>query len=209
MKILPTLLILIFLSTTTFGQVDSIYSTESNSITQLITELKKRDSTHFTFKGIPIDGSLNHFVDELKKLNFAVIKSSNVDAILTGKFTGQEVHVLVQASSKAVYSVTVMFESQPSWKAIKTQYENVKYNLIEKYGQPKETVEKFDAPYDKVEGLEFLALSDDKCTYMTQFATPTGNGMIRLSISSEANLVINYVDSINYLIVSGEALNEY
>jgi hypothetical protein len=43
---------------------------------------------------------------------------------------------------------------------------------------------------------------------MTHFVSKTKNGMIRLKISSDASLVINYVDAVNYLLVSSEAQDD-
>jgi hypothetical protein len=210
MKTILTFLILTFATLTSLSQVDSISSngTTNDSLSQLISILKKQGLDHFRFKGIPIDSSLNQFVTQLKKQGFTVLKTTDADAILTGKFTGEEVHVLVQAGSKTVYGVTVMYNEQTSWNSIKSQYLNMKSMLTKKYGNPEETIEKFDSSDYEDLGLELLALSEDKCTYMTHFATETGNGMIRLSISPDASLVLNYVDNLNYLFVSGEAYDD-
>jgi len=205
MKIKLTLLIFTLYTLTSFAQVDTVFSkdTVTDSISRLNTKVEKQE--HFTFKNIPIDGSLNQFVTKLKKQGFKVMKTTDLDAILSGKFTGEDVHIFVQATLETVYGVTVSYNKQSSWKAIKTKYDNMKSMLTEKYGEPMETIEKFDSSDYQESGLELYALNEDKCTFMTQFATKTGNGMIRLRISSDASLVLNYVDTFNFMLVSGEA----
>lgn len=209
-KVILTLLFFSLVTLSSFAQENIISSngTVTDSISRLVIELEKRG--HFTFKDIPINGSLNQFVAQLKKQGFTVMKTTDLDAILSGKFTGEDVYIFVQATTKTVYGVTVMYNKQTSWKSIKSQYENMKSMLTAKYGEPREIIEKFDASHSDYEnlGLELYALSEDKCTYMTHFATETGNGMIRLRISPDASLVINYVDTVNYLLVSSKAYND-
>lgn len=211
MRIIFTSLIFMLVTLRSFGQADSISSKETvnDSLSRLITEFKKLNLPHFTFKDIPIDGPLDQFVAKLKRQGFLVMETTDVDAILSGKFTGQDVRILVQSSTKVVYGVTVIYNEQTSWKSVKNQYDNVKSILTKKYGEPMETIEKFDSPDYQELDLELIALSEDKCTFMTLFTTKEGNGMIRLKISSDANLVINYVDSLNYLLVSDEAYKDY
>lgn len=210
MKTILTSLILTLITISSFGQTELATKEIANdSINKLILEFEKKGIPHFTFRDIPINGPLNQFITQLKKQNFTVINITNKDAILTGKFTGEDVNMLVQASSKSVYGVTVMFDKKDSWKSIKTQYENVKSILTEKYGEPIEVIEKFDDSYYDKSGLQLLALKDDKYTFMVNFRTSNANGMIRLSISNDANLIINYIDAINFLKARSEVFKEY
>jgi|SRR5580693_7932569 hypothetical protein len=204
---LLTLLIFAFATLTSFAQKDTT-SLKHDSISRIITELEKRGVGHLKFKDIPIDGSLDLFVIQLKKQSFTVLIIDKSHAILSGKFTGDDVKVLVQSTPEKVYGVTVNYDKQTTWNAIKTQYENMKSMLHEKYGDPQEITEKFDSPYFENSGGELLALSQDKCTYSALFVTKTGSGMIRLRIASDASIAINYVDTINFLLVSGKAYND-
>jgi hypothetical protein len=204
---LLTLLFFAFAALTSFAQKDTT-SFKHDSLSRLITEFEKRGMDHLKFKNIPIDGSLDLFVAQLKKQGFTVMKITDSHAILSGKFTGEVVKVLVEAAPEKVYEVLVNYDKQTTWKAIKTQYENMKSMLHEKYGDPQETTEKFDPPYYENSGLELYALSQDKCIYSTLFATKIGNGMIRLKITSDVSIAINYVDTINFLLVSGKAYND-
>lgn len=210
MKTLLTLLILSKATLITFAQTDTstTISINSDSINRFISKLEKSGVGHLKFKDIPMDGPLSQFVAKLKKQGFTLLKTTNVDAFLKGKFTGDDVNILVQGTSKLVYGVTVNYNKQTSWKAIKTLYDNIKSMLTSKYGSPRETIEIIDDPYYQEAGLQLLALSEDKCTYMSLFASKTGNGMIKLRIASDASLLINYVDSINFLRVSGKAYDD-
>ncbi|UKJ06199.1 hypothetical protein [Solitalea lacus] len=210
MKKIFTLMVFTLSTLTSFAQVDNISakSTVTDSVSYLKIKNKLKKLGHFTFKDIPINDSLNQFVAQLKKQGFTPWKITDLKAYLTGKFTGDDVHVMVEATPKTVYSVTVMYDKQTTWKSIKSQYDNMKSMLISKYGEPVESVEKFDSPYYEGSSLELYALNEDRCTYRTVFASKAGNGMIQLKISSDASLVINYVDALNYMIVSGEARND-
>ena len=194
-----------------FAQEDtqSKNKSEKDSIDIIISELKKKGVEHFKFKEIPIDGPLTNFVNQLKKENFQVIEITEKDAILKGDFAGEKVHLLVQGTSKIVYGVTVMFDKQNTWKSLKKQYDNIKDILKAKYGEPKECIEKFDDPFYEKAGMELDALDEEKCTFMTLFATESGNGMINLKLSPDATVVINYIDSINFFQISNEARKDY
>ena len=210
MKTILAILILIFVSLTSFGQVNSNSSdvVSSDSLTQIISSIEEQNLGHFKFKGIPINGKLNEFVSKLEKKGFVVLKTTEIDAILSGRFTGEAVHIFVQAGSKNVYGVTVMYTEKPTWMSIKAQYFRVKSMLTSKYGDPIESVEQFDSPDYEESGLELFGLSEGKCTYMANFGSKEKNGMIRISISPEANLVLNYADAINYLSISKEAQDD-
>lgn len=209
MKIILIILICSISILKSFSQIDSTSTnkTSVDSLSQIVSMLEKSGLNHFKFKGIPIKGTIKEFAKKLEKQNFTIIKTTKEIAILTGKFTGEDVQILVQASSNTVYGVTVVYNEHSSWKSIKNQYQSMKSMLTTKYGQPQETVEKFESDYEDL-GLELLALSQDKCTYMTHFSSKSGNGMIRLSMSSDASIVLNYADTINYLKVSNEAYDD-
>ncbi len=207
MKTLLYTLILSLSVMTSSAQTDTIHS--NDSISRMLNELKKSGIEHFTFKGIPINGSLTQFVAQLKSLNFTLLKVTEADALLAGKFAGEEVHIFVQSAQNTVYGVTVSYEEKTSWKAIKTQYENTKALLISKYGNPKESSEVFDEPIYEVPGMELSGLRKDKCNYSSTFVTENGNGMINLKISTNASLVLNYIDAMNYLLISGEIYKDY
>jgi len=207
MKAVMVLLMSTFVTLTSLAQIDvPAKPTLLDSIHLVTKELSKHG--HFSFKEIPIDGPLPQFVAKLKKQGFTLLKTTALDAILKGKFTGEDVHLFVQATSKVVYGVTVVYEKELTWKSIKTQYDNIKAMLTSKYGEPVEVVEKFDSPHAETSGLALYALKEGQATFMSLFDIPASNGMINLKISEDANLVINYVDIINFLSVNGNAYDD-
>lgn len=189
-----------------FTLITSISFSQNDSLDQLVVRAKEKGYENLKFKNIPIDGSLNDFVTQLENQSFTVIKLNKLDALLKGRFTNEEVHVLVQSTPKTVFGVTVMYEEKNYWKDIKDQYEYMKSMLTSKYGEPEEIIEKFDDSYHEENGMELLALNAGECTYRTAFGTESG--VIDLKISTDANLVISYVDAINYMIYSSEAYKD-
>lgn len=204
------LLVLILSTLTLFSQVDRIPSSGNvnDSIYQFYSKLESEGFAHFTFKGIPIDGSSSQFIDKLIEKGFALKGIRGGVTFLNGKFAGEEVRVCVETTPDIFYQVMVIYDEKYSWKSIKTQYNDMKLMLIEKYGEPTDVIEKFESlDYEKT-NMEFFALREDKCTYMSNFMTNEGNGMIRLSISSNACLILNYVDVINFLKARAEVYED-
>lgn len=181
---------------------------ELDSINELVSKLKEKGVSHLRFKDIPISGNINSFVDELKKQEYKILKMSQESAILSGRFTGENAYILVQATPKSVYGVTVMFDEKETWKSIKSQYDNYKILLTKKYGEPIESQEKFDSDIVENTETELYALKEERYNYYSFFKVNDGDGTIKLSISPNAQLVINYVDTINFLIAGIESQND-
>jgi hypothetical protein len=168
-----------------------------------------QERKHFTFKEIPIDGSIANFVKELEKQNFKLEDITDVDAVLTGRFTGELVQIVVQGKKETVGSVNVIFPLRESWPATKERYDYIKSNLIEKYGEPKIVTEKFDEPYSEGLGNEKQALKEGKCVYQCDFTTKVGEGIITLKIYVDMSIILVYVDTANYIKLRDEARKEY
>ena len=104
-------------------------------------------NSHLTFKGIEIDGACSEFVAKLEKEGYTVILQNGDAVILSGKFAGEEVNVVVPSSpGEIVWKVAVFFEETDSWMKLKYDYDNFKKALTEKYGEGK-SYEFFKAPY--------------------------------------------------------------
>lgn len=182
----------------------SILSVKVHAQTQ-----QKETNIHFTFRDVPMDGSIKEFVKELKKQNFKLEDITDVDAVMSGRFTGEQVQLLIQGKKETVGSVSVIFPLRDSWPETKERYDFIKANLIEKYGEPKILTENFEEPYSEGLGNEKQALQEGKCIYESNFTTETGEGMIRLKIHVDMSLMLIYVDTANYLKLRGEAKKEY
>jgi hypothetical protein len=60
--------------------------------------IRKKQSEHLTFKGIPIEGSMTEFCQKLKSKGFTSIGSENNLALFMGDFTGRNATIGVTAT---------------------------------------------------------------------------------------------------------------
>lgn len=152
--------------------------------------------THMEFRGIPIDGNLSSFVNQLNQLGYAG-SIENGMAMLTGKFGGKDVTVAVYASERSnlVYQVIVVFPNESSWYSLKSYYLELKNSLSTKYGAPHNSNEYFSSPYYEGDGYEMSAVRLGKVHYTSRYYTPTGQ--IILTIFKDGAPMIAYKDKIN------------
>lgn len=154
------------------------------------------------FKGIPMEGTLNSFVQKLQKQGFTYIGTKEGTAILKGEFAttkGCTIAVARFANKDQVNIVAVMFPEMKTWSTIYNSYSTYKEMLTEKYGQP-ECVEEFaegTTVYD--DWTKFHALTKDECHFLSEFNTE--NGRIQLTMTkmgyNTASVVIKYIDDAN------------
>ena len=154
---------------------------------------------HMTFKGIPLQGSLNAFVQKLKGKGFTPMETTTEDATLIGKFASyDDCFVFVYAEKGNVSSVMVMFPEQKTWNAITNRYYSLVGMLTEKYGTP-ETVERFSDGEPGSDYLRFHALLNGECIYISKFKTQ--NGSIKIAMIgtdyNAASVTIKYSDDKN------------
>ena len=76
----------------------------------LFCVLSYAQTEHLTFKGLPIDGSKQEFVKELKRCGYIVELGS--DDCLSGEFVGRACLVIIHSTPRTdiVCGVTVIFE---------------------------------------------------------------------------------------------------
>ena len=158
-----------------------------------------QESAHLTFKGIPIDGTLQAYVQKLKNAGFSFSKYSDSGnmAFLNGTFTGKPVEVIVVASpkTKTVWKVSVYYPEQVSWYSIKTDYYDLVASLTQKYGNPTDHYEFFMDPYYEGDGYEMQAVRMEKCHFISAFES--SKGVISCEISKYEQLKVSYEDSLN------------
>ena len=162
-----------------------------------------------TFKGIPIDGNLSTFVEKVKNIGFKELLVSNHSAVVEGEFTGEQCRVIIQASeaTNTVFSVGITLKEANKWDSLKYTYDEYKDLLISKYGEG-ESFEHFAYPYDK-EGLEMIALMNNKCTYATFFNLPINRIFIMISyVSGSGNVSLVYINKKNQTLAEKEKLND-
>lgn len=144
---------------------------------------------HLSFKGVPIDGTLNHYVQEMRQKGFTLVKTGKSEAILRGDFAGIkgcEVGVYTLDAMDLVSNIGVIFPYQITWARLEGDYQSLKRNLTSKYGRPTECVEKFDNKYVDDDSDRMYALEFDKCHYYTIWSTELGD--IELSLQRDESL---------------------
>lgn len=171
-------------------------------------------SEHLTFKGVPIDGTLNEFVSKMKQNGFTHLGTEDGTAILNGDFAGYKdcyVGVSTLKQNDLVHKIAVIFPDNDTWSTLSGNYFDLKKMLTEKYGEPSDVVEKFDTysqPRDDKSRMYQVGM--DRCKYYSIWQTDKGE--IQLSIEHES--VINYFvrlgyfDKINNEIIKAKAIDD-
>lgn len=179
-----------------------------------LASFAQTESPHLSFKGVPIDGSLNEYVQKMKQKGFDYVGTQDGTAILMGDFAaykGCTIGVSTLKQKDLVSKIIVVFPSYNTWSSLSNCYFNLKEMLTEKYGKPAEVVEKFQGysqPTDDNSRMHELRM--DRCNYYSIFETPKGD--IQLSISHESvsscYVTLGYFDKINGDVVRAEAIDD-
>ncbi|MBR4402846.1 MAG: hypothetical protein IKT29_04890 [Flavobacteriales bacterium] len=153
---------------------------------------------HLTFKGVPINETLDVFVGRLNELGFTQVSMSKDEIVMEGPFCGKQCKAIITASVKTgiVYNASVYVEKSAEWFVIKAAYYRYKLLLAQKYGNG-ESIECFLYPYSEGGGNEDKAMKDKRCHYMTSFHVPRGEISLVMEWCGEFTLVISYKDCIN------------
>jgi hypothetical protein len=160
-------------------------------------------SEHLSFKGVQIDGKLDDYVSKMKLNGFTHLGTEKGNAILNGDFAGYKncnVGVSTLSQNDLVYKISVLLPEQDKWSGLSSNYFELKQMLIEKYGNPKDVVEKFDGNSEpKDDKSKMYQVMFDRCKYYSIWKTEKGE--IQLSIdhkdSSSCNVKLLYLDKIN------------
>lgn len=160
-------------------------------------------SEHLSFKGVPIDGTLNEYVAKMKQAGFQHMGTENGTAIMTGDFAGYKdclVGVSTLQQKDLVYQIGVLFPEKDTWSRLSTNYFDLKEMLTEKYGNPSDVVEKFDGySQPKDDNKRMYEVQFDRCKYYSIWQTDKGE--IQLSIDHESVtrcfVKLVYIDKIN------------
>jgi len=177
-----------------------------------------QDSTdtneHMTFKGVPIDGTLNEFVSKMKQSGFTLVGTEDGIAMLEGDFAAYKGCIIGVSTLKGkdlVSKISVLFPKQETWSSLSSNYYNLKELLTEKYGEPSDTVEKFDTDREPGDDkAKMFQVGMDRCKYFTTFELE--NGSIHLSIEnngfSSSFVMLSYYDKVNSEKIRQKALDD-
>ena len=177
------------------------------------TQTKSDSSDHLTFKGVPIDGTLNEYVSKMKVRGFTIEGKDNGVAMLKGDFAGYKdctIGVVTFNQKDIVSKIAVIFPEKDTWSRLSGDYFRLQELLIEKYGKPSESVEKFQNRDPRDDNDKMHQVGMGRCKYSTTFETE--KGYIELSIENDGFLssyvVLSYFDKINSSIVRENALDD-
>ena len=158
---------------------------------------------HLTFKGVPIDGTLDDYVSKMKQNGFTHVQTQDGTAILNGDFAGYKdctVGVSTLKQKDLVYVIVVMFSEKNTWSTLSGNYFDLKQMLNEKYGTPSEVVEQFDGysqPRDDENRM--YKVKFDNCKYSSTWQTDKGGIVLSIGHNRINSCFVNlsYFDKIN------------
>lgn len=169
---------------------------------------------HLTFKGVPIDGTLDTYVANMKKAGFTFIGEDDGIALLRGDFAGYRnctIGVVTLKSIDIVNRISVLFDSHQDWNNIYVNYSSLKEMLTTKYGKYADCVEKFEGysePRDDNGKMHELTM--DRCKFYTIWETDKGS--IELEIIKGnlggGKVRLTYWDNINTMSVQEKAMDD-
>lgn len=171
-------------------------------------------SEHLSFKGVPIDGTLNEYVSKMKQNGFTHIQTEDGTAILNGDFAGYKdctVGVATLKQKDLVYKIAVIFPDKDTWSRLSTNYFDLKEMLTEKYGKPSDVVEKFEGysqpndDHSKMNKVKF-----DNCKYYSIWETDKGEIQLSIDHNSVTSCFIKlaYFDKINSAKIKAKAIDD-
>ncbi len=185
------------------------------ALTVFATAFAQEESEHLTFKGVPIDGTLNEYVAKMKQADFTYIGTQDGTAILQGDFAGFKgctIGVSTLKATNKVNTIGVMFPEQDNWASLESNYTYLKSMLTEKYGKPSDCVETFQGYISRyqTDNDKLHKVKRDEYTWYTTYNTPKGK--ILLSIEHQGfercNVFISYFDKINTNAVRKQAIDD-
>lgn len=154
---------------------------------------------HMKFKGIPMEGTLQTFTNKLKSKGFKHVGIQNGISLLKGEFAGYKDCTIgaVADMNGMICKVSVSFPAMNKWEDLERCYLNYKYMLSEKYGEPKDCVERFNIRHIGDE-FKICELEIDRCKYYSIFSGD--NGEIQLEITHQRDtcyIMLSYFDNVN------------
>lgn len=179
----------------------------------LLAQANTESSTHLTFKGIPIDGTLSEYILKLENIGFSQIVTKNEITLLKGDFASYKnctVGVATLEQKDLVCAITVFFPECDTWSSLSSNYFLLKEMLTEKYGKPSNNVEKFDGLQPRDDNSKIFEVKLDRCKYSTTYITEKGS--IQLSIEHNGLIScfvqLTYFDKINGDILKAKAIDD-
>lgn len=155
---------------------------------------------HMTFKGIPMQGTVDQFAQKLAAKGCTIDSREKGVVAMIGDFAGyKECPIgLIGSNDGSISKVIVLFEAQEAWSSLSIQYNTLKSMLTTKYGEPAGTIEEFQNSYVNTDSERLHEMLMDRGTWQTSWATPKGNIYLIIShYDLEVRVSLVYEDAIN------------
>ena len=170
-------------------------------------------SEHLTFKGFPIDGTLEEYVACLKSAEFRIIELKKGEARLLGDFAGYKdckVSVYSILPRNLVNEITVWFPYCSSWSAVEENYNELKQMMSKKYGTPSQEISDFEGCHYSAETTIIGSLFKKEIIYNCTFETSKGTIYMWIEADSRSDAAVKmiYTDKINTATVKADAYND-
>ena len=166
--------------------------------------MAQTSNNHLTFKGIPITGTVENFVEKLVAKGFKKIYSYKTYVELEGEFAGYsdcKITVFKILNRNIVRKVVVSFPTVSSWTRLEKEYNQFKDMLTHKYGEPTSHSEIFKEGASTFnDDAKMSSLKEGNGAYWS--AWKVDNGTIYMEIfttldENDGRILLIYFDKIN------------
>ncbi len=152
-------------------------------------------NNHLTFKGIPITGTVESFVEKLVAKGLKKRDSYQTYVELEGEFAGYSecrIRVYRNPNRNVVYKVFVILPEENLWAILEKEYNHFKNMLTNKYGEPASHSETFKEGVSTFSGYaKMSSLRAGNCDYWAEWKVE--NGYIEVNIASMSDTYYGYI----------------
>lgn len=178
-----------------------------------LAQVKNDNSVHLTFKGVPIDGTLDEYVSKMEQNGFVQTGTNDGLSNLEGDFASYKnctLGVSTLKNNDLVNKIVVSFPALTNWSSLSSNYFNLKELLTEKYGKPSLVKEEFQNFIPKDDGTKMNLVQLGACKFVSIFKTDKGSIELTIEHSETMSCFVKlaYFDKINGETIKKEALND-
>ena len=179
----------------------------------VLTTFGQTASEHLTFKGIPIDGTLESFVGKLKKKGYEEFAREKGNVLLQGDFAGYRNCFIAVGNSEdldLVSRVTVTLPFSDNWNTTYEFFDKLKRMMIEKHGLPVFEKEEFKDKNPSDDYLKYIYTKQGYCNYIAEFDVGIGGKQIKIIGVDEAGISVSitYFDFYNEELRDKKAMDD-
>lgn len=150
---------------------------------------------HLSFKGIPLEGTLQAFASKLVGKGFKQVGKQEGIVILNGPFAGyQKCEIGLVGNAKGnIFKVVVIFPKHNKWGDVEKDYYQLKELLTQKYGQTSTVIEDLDETDD---WMKLYKISESEASFGCEWTVEGGSIELQISKTDymEAAVFLSYFD---------------